>query len=575
MDLLSVLIQKNVLDQEKAAALRSRAATESRPVETFIIEENILDEETLFQYKGEALNIPIRNVKGEDIPGSVLDLIPEESAKYYSMVPLKEEKGKLEIGMVYPEDVKAREALQFLARQGNFSYAIVLISPKTFDALMRRKRDAKQEVEQALEELQEDIAKEKKNVPSTAELSRLVEEAPITKMVAVVLRNAVEGKASDIHIEPTKKDLRVRFRFMGQLHASLVLPLKAHAAIVARVKILADMRIDETRIPQGGRFSTTIEGKAIDFRVSTLPTAMGEKVVIRVLDPETGLKDFEQLGLEGVALEKIKEAAKAPYGLLFATGPTGSGKTTTLYAVLRSLNKTNVNIVSLEDPVEYVIQGVNQSQVQPEIGYDFAQGLREILRQDPDIIMVGEVRDAETASLAIHAALTGHLVLSTLHTNNAIGIIPRLVDMGVDRYLLPATLSAGLAQRLVRRLCEECKEEVKPKKAIQGLLDREVASLPEYVRKEMEPQIARGTIFEPKGCDACGTTGYAGRIGVFEVLVMTEELAGIILEKPSEHEIQKEAERQNMLNMRQDGIKKVLEGITTIEEVLRATAENQ
>ncbi|MDP2637297.1 MAG: GspE/PulE family protein, partial [bacterium] len=348
--------------------------------------------------------------------------------------------------MVSPEDAAAKDALKFLARQGNFIYTVSLISFSTFEALLRQYRNLKGEMTEALEALQKEVH-EKLGEEGEAKgrtLARLVEEAPVTKMVAVILRTAVEGQASDIHIEPTKDQVRVRFRFLGELHASLFLPKKIHEAILSRVKILSNMRIDETRTPQDGRFSAPIEGVSIDFRVSTFPTALGEKVAIRVLDPQKGLKKFEDLGLSGSNLAKVKAAIKKPYGLVLSTGPTGSGKTTTLYAVLQLLNREGVNIVSIEDPVEYLVEGINQSQVRPEIGYDFASGLRQILRQDPNVIMVGEIRDKETASLVIHAALTGHIVLSTLHTNNATGVIPRLIDMGIDRYLIPSTLSIAV-----------------------------------------------------------------------------------------------------------------------------------
>jgi type IV pilus assembly protein PilB len=332
------------------------------------------------------------------------------------------------------------------------------------------------------------------------------------------------------------------------------------------------LKIDEMRVPQDGRFSAKFDGKEVDFRVSTFPTTEGEKVVLRVLDPTTGLLDLGELGLVGRNLRVIKEAIEKPYGMILATGPTGSGKTTTLYAIMRILNEEGVNIVSLEDPVEYHIEGVNQSQTRPDIGYTFATGLRSIVRQDPDIIMVGEIRDEETAFLATHAALTGHLVLSTLHTNNAIGTIPRLIDLGIKPYLIPPTLSISLAQRLVRRLCPECKKKVKPSTKIKDLILSELEAIPESAKGELKiPKEI--TIFEPVGCKKCRFEGYSGRIGVFEVLTMTDNLAELILKEPSEVKIAEEAKRQGMITMKQDGILKVLEGITSIEEVLRVAEE--
>jgi type II secretory ATPase GspE/PulE/Tfp pilus assembly ATPase PilB-like protein len=484
----------------------------------------------------------------------------------------------LEVGMVRPEDSKAQEALKFLARQGNFLYRVLLISQSNFEALMRQYRNVKSEMERALEELEQEIQIKSSAARREAAMAqRLVEEAPITRMVAVIIRTAVEGKASDIHVEPMVDRVRVRFRSLGELHASLSLPAKAHQGIIARIKILSNMRIDETRIPQDGRFSTTIDGKQIDFRVATFPTPLGEKVAIRVLDPSMGLKSFEDLGLLGANLAKIKSAAKRPFGLILVTGPTGSGKSTTLYAVLQDINHEGINIVTLEDPVEYFIAGVNHSQIRPEIGYSFASGLRQILRQDPNVIMVGEVRDSETASLVIHAALTGHIVLSTLHTNNALGVIPRLIDMGVDKYLIPATLNLALAQRLVRRLCEHCREKVKPEKAIREIIEQELAAFPTQEKQQLEAFLGKDgkdiSTFLPKGCKKCGNTGYTGRIGIFEVFLTNERVTDIILTELTEARLAQEAKEQGMITMRQDGILKVLEGITTIEEVIRVTAE--
>jgi len=459
MDTLKVLVDKHLLKKEEAEQIQKEVASSGEKAEEILLKRRMIEEDLLFETKSEAVGVRLKQVVSEEVPLKVLELIPEDSAKYYSMVPLTSSENALEVGMVYPEDVKAQEALQFLARRGNFSYRVFLIRLSDFDSLMKQYRSLKQEMKRALEELKEEMGKDEKPQAGKYSQERILEEAPVTKMVAVILRNAVEGGASDIHIEPSKKQVRVRFRFLGELHSSLFLPAGTSQAIVARIKILSNMKIDETRKPQDGRFSAPISGRTVDFRVATLPTPQGEKVAIRVLDSSAGFKSFEELGIEGINLDRIKRAAQKPFGLLLATGPTGSGKTTTLYTVLRHINKETVNIVSLEDPIEYYIEGVNQSQVRPEIGFDFAQGLRQVLRQDPDIVMVGEVRDNETATLVIHAALTGHIVLSTLHTNNAAGVMARLVDMGIEKYLIPTTLSLAIAQRLVRRLCDNCKSK--------------------------------------------------------------------------------------------------------------------
>lgn len=578
MNIIDVLVEKRLLDEAKGAELKAQVQAENKSAETLVLEQKLIDEGLLFSLKSEELRLPLRVVDVRDIAAKVFELIPEDAARYYSMVPLARGEGNVEIGMVYPEDFRAQEALKFLARQNGFSYTIVLITISTFSALIKQYQGLKGGVKRALEELEQHIQVEAAQGKDGAVVRRVSEDAPITKMVAVILRNAVEGGASDIHIEPTREKLRVRFRFLGELHPSLFLPMSAHQAVVARIKILANMKLDESRLPQDGRFSAPLDNRTVDFRVATLPTPFGEKVAIRVLDPTLGLKGFEDLGLEGRNLQKIKDAIKKPYGLILSTGPTGSGKSTTLYSILNSLNKGEENIVSLEDPVEYFIEGVNQSQVRPELGYDFAQGLRQILRQDPDVIMVGEVRDNETATLIIHAALTGHVVLSTLHTNNALGVIPRLIDMGIERYLLAPTLSVALSQRLVRKLCSVCRQKVAVSKALQNLVEQEVAMAQPDFQKTVGAYVNASkemAMYTPKGCKECGGSGYAGRIGIFEALEMTDELAELIYGDISEAALKKEARRQGMITMRQDGILKALEGATTLEEVLRVTTETE
>jgi type IV pilus assembly protein PilB len=574
MSLIQQLVKKGILKEKEATTLEYEIKTSGKREEEMILERKICPEIELFKLKSEILKIPLKIVDPEEVPLEILKLIPEDSIKYYQMIPLAKKENILEIGMVYPEDLKAQEALKFLARQERFSYKVFLITFTNFNQLLKKYWSLTKEVEKALGELEEELKpKEIEIRPARPEeFERMAEEAPVVKIVAVILRHAVDGGASDIHIEPTREKLRVRFRFLGILHSSIFLPLRIHPAVVARIKILANLRIDETRIPQDGRFSTKIGPNLIDFRVSTFPTTLGEKVVLRVLDPTKGLKSFNQLGLTGRNFKVMKEALKKPYGLILATGPTGCGKTTTLYAILRALNKEGVNIVTLEDPVEYFIEGVNQSQIRPEIGYKFSTGLRHILRQDPDIIMVGEIRDEETAALAIHAALTGHLVLSTLHTANALGVIPRLIDMGVAPYLIPPTLNIALAQRLVRVLCPECKKKKRAKEKEKELILKEIEALPEIIKKTIKIPSPL-YLFEAKGCKKCNFEGYSGQTGVFEVIIMSDQLAEIILKEPTESNIAKEGERQGRITMKQDGILKVLEGITTIEEVLRVAEE--
>lgn len=576
MSLLKELVDKGIMaDEEQIKAIENEIKETGQREEEVLLKRKVVPEAVLFQLKSSLLKIPLREIETDKVSLETLELIPEETAKYYQMIPIEKRDHLLEVGMIYPEDLKAQEALKFFARQGNFNYKVFLITSTTFNNLLKQYKTLKKEVGKALEELEGEMEEKvslKRVSPAASEFERMAEEAPITKIVAVILRHAAEGGASDIHIEPTKEQLRVRFRFLGSLHSSIFLPLAVHPAVVARIKIISNLKIDENRKPQDGRFSTKVYGKLIDFRVSTLPTTLGEKVAIRVLDPTTGIKTFEELGLDERNMDIIKKNVLKPYGLILSTGPTGSGKTTTLYALLQILNKEGVNIVTLEDPAEYFIEGINQSQVRPEIGYTFASGLRHILRQDPDIIMVGEVRDEETASLVIHAALTGHIVLSTLHTSNALGVIPRLIDMGVQPYLIPPTLQLAIAQRLIRRLCDHCKEKIKPVPKVRDLILKEYKNLPAAVKKSIKLEEPL-TIFTNKGCSKCGQSGFSGRIGLFEALSMNESLAKVIATDSSEAAIKKEAERQGMLSMRQDGILKVLQGITTIEEIFRVAEE--
>ena len=578
-NLIQQLVKKNFLTKEKASALEFEIKNSGKREEELILEKKIIPENILFALKGENLGVPFKEeVLAEDVSLKVLDLIPEESARYYKMIPIAKKENVLQVGMIYPEDLQAQEILKLLSRKNKFTFQIFLITPTVFNNILKQYRTLKEEVEKALRELEGESKTEKteKKTVEGIEFERLVEETAVPKIVAVILRHAVEGEASDIHIEPTRDKLRVRFRLDGILHPSIFLPMDIHPAVIARVKILSNLKIDETRLPQDGRFSIKIGDKSIDFRVSTFPTTLGEKAAMRILDPEEGLKKFDELGLEGRNFEVIREAMQKPYGLILATGPTGSGKTTTLYAFLRMLNKEGVNIITLEDPVEYFIEGVNQSQVRPEIGYDFATGLRHILRQDPNIIMVGEIRDQETAALATQAALTGHIVLSTLHTNDALGVIPRLIDLGVKPFLIPPTLSVVLAQRLVRKLCQFCKEKVNPSKEIGNMILREFSGLPEIIKKTLPFKISQEQdvfVFRAKGCKKCGLKGYAGRIGVFEILSMNKQLSEIVLREPSEEKIFIEAQKQGMITMKQDGILKVLEGITSIEEVIRVAEE--
>ena len=572
--LLQTLIERSILSEEGAQALEKEISSSAETEEEAILRKKILTEKSLFEIKSEITGFPLKTVDIEEVLLKALEFIPEESAKYYKMVPLKIEGNTLEVGMVFPEDLKAQEVLDFLARQNRFSYKIYLINFTNFYEIIKQYGTLKGEFSKALESLEGELNEEKKaKVAAPSDSRPLVEDAPVIKMVAVILKYAVDGEASDIHIEPMKDKSRVRYRIDGKLHASIFLPNKTHPSIVARIKILSNLKIDETRVPQDGRFSTTVYNKEIDFRVSTFPTSLGEKVVIRVLIPGDQAATLEDLGFEGRNLELVKGAIEKPYGLILSTGPTGSGKTTTLYTLLDMLNKEGVNIVTLEDPIEYFMKGINHSQIRPDIGYGFAEGLRSILRQDPDIIMVGEVRDEETSSLVMHAALTGHIVLSTLHTNNAVGVIPRLIDMGIPPFLIPSSLTVMIAQRLVGALCPHCKKKKENiSQDIINIFEKELLSIPEETKKELD--FSFGELYDAVGCKKCNWRGYKGRIGLFEVFEMTEELSALTISSNlSEELLIAEARRQGMITIRQDGLIKALKGKTSVEEILRAGEE--
>lgn len=562
--LIDALIAKNALPAQEASQIREETKEKGASPEEILYRHGIT-ESAVAEAKSELTGYPIKNLEGIRLPFEVLKDIPEESARFYRIIPLGREEGYLNIGILAPEDSAAHEAIKFIAARLNLPPRIFIITPSDLEIVLREYHGLTGEVSKALGEFEKEQTAPEAPSPKREEKKKITEETPVIKIVGVILRHAIEGHASDVHIEPERERVRIRFRVDGILHTSLLLPPEVHASLVSRIKVMTNMKIDETRIPQDGRFHEKILDRDIDFRVSTLPTAFGEKVVIRVLDPTTGIATLPGIGLTGRNLTLIEENIKRPNGLVLITGPTGSGKSTTLYAALQILNQEGSNIISLEDPIEYYIPGVNQSQVRPEINYDFATGIRHVVRQDPDIIMVGEIRDKETAALAIHASLTGHLVLSTLHTNNATGVIPRLIDMGIDPYLIPPTLILAVGQRLVRTLCADSRKAIKLTGKLKDDIVREIETMPAHIRQEAEEALP-DVIYQAEVSSSC-PKGTRGRIGIFEVLSMTPELEKIILGGPSEAKILEEAQRQGVITMRQDGILKVLRGIIGLEEL--------
>ncbi len=523
-------------------------------------------------------DVPVRSIGDTKVAYEVLKYIPEESASHYGLVPLGVVEGVLEVGMVDPDDMEGIDALNFIARATGMPFKIFKIVREDFDRVLGMYRGLGGEVERAVSDLEKERAPDKMKSaehetssldiedPSIGRgpgegMAKIREDAPTIKIVSTILRYAVDGKASDVHIEPQPSGVRVRYRVDGELHTSVILPLSTHRALVARVKVLASMRLDEMRKPQDGRFSASIDKRQIDFRVSTFPSYNGEKVVIRILDREQGYIPLDQIGLTPRNLELIRKAVTASHGLVLISGPTGSGKSTTLYSMLNEVDREHKNVLSLEDPIEYYVEGVIQSQMRPEIGYTFANGLRTTLRQDPDVIMLGEIRDGETAKLAIQAALTGHLVLSTIHTNDAVGTIPRLIDMGVDPYLIPPVLIVSIAQRLVRTFCPDAAGETPLSASQRKSIEKQLESLPEKYRFKVPDMV-----YEPVRTSTC-PTGLRGRMAVFEVLEMSPAIEKIVLDDPVDSRVWAAARAEGMLTMQEDAMMKAFDKHIPFSEV--------
>jgi len=557
--LIQGLVKNGVLSSEDAQTVQKSAQEKNVALEDMLREVGV-SQESILEAKSGGSGVPTRVLGDEQVPFNILEHVPEESASHYGMVPLGVVDGVLEVGMTDPTNIEAIDALNFLTRKKGLPFKVFLISGEDLKKVLAMYNSLGGEVGRALNELETELTADEKNIQEaideqeTTGETHIKEDAPVIKIVATVLRYAVDGRASDVHIERTDKLVKVRFRVDGVLHTSLSLPGNVHQAIVARIKVLSAMRLDERRKPQDGRFSATIGGHKIDFRVSTFPASNGEKIVMRILDRERGFIPLEEIGLSEDNMEKVRSAIAHPHGLILVSGPTGSGKSTTLYSILAEMDRETKNVLSLEDPVEYFIDGVSQSQVRPEIGYTFATGLRTTLRQDPDIIMVGEIRDAETAKLAVQAALTGHLVLSTIHTNSAIGVIPRLVDMGVDPYLIAPTLVLAVAQRLVRRVCPGAEDGQVINASTRAMLDAQFGDL----SAEHKPEIPE-KLYEAKPTADC-PSGLRGRLAVFELLPMTAGLERQILTDASEEKVRAMARKDGMLTMKEDAILKSFEG---------------
>ena len=577
LKLLQLLVENNLVSLEKAEEIRQKTIDKGESLAVFLIANKLINEEKLTELRAQVFGFQYHNLVDFDVPEEILNFLPEEISRTYKIICFGKENKAIKIGMVEP-NLKAMEAVNFLATEEKLTVEYFLISESSWQKSFKRYQKIEQEISSALEVKAQEEGDELIEVKSdSGDLSSdEINSAPVSRIVSVIIRHAVEARASDIHIEPFAKESRVRYRIDGILHTSLTLPKSIHNAVIARVKVLAKLKLDETRIPQDGRIRLVVNSREIDFRVSTLPLASNEKVVMRILDSVQGVQTLENLGFNQIGLKRIKEGIKKTSGMVLVTGPTGSGKTTTLYSILNILNQEGVNISTLEDPIEYEIKGINQSQVRPRIGFSFANGLRSLLRQDPNIIMVGEIRDEETAELSIHASLTGHLVLSTLHTNDAIGAVFRLLDMKVERFLLASTLKTVVAQRLARRLCEHCKQptELSPD-ARQEMID-ELKILPEKVIKTEMPDFTgidnmfnQYKVFKAVGCQRCENTGYASRVSISEVIEINEALKDMINNGDENLSIEAVRKTEDFISIKQDGIIKVFQGFTTMEEVLR------
>ena len=583
----SILKQGGVVDEPQLADLKLIAERSKQTLQETAIEQKVISEEDLTKLIGDYIGVPFVRIEPKDIPEDILKRIPEHIARQYNVVLFeKNEDDSLSLAMEDPDDV---QALNFIQKEIGYNTKVFLATKSNIlDCLENYRGNINAELDEVIA-VQKDASTEDQNVSQ----DDFAENSPIAQTVNLLLEYAIKSNASDIHIEPREDYVQVRYRIDGVLKEVNKLPRNVHGALVSRIKILSNLKIDERRVPQDGRFKIKVSGKQYALRVSTLPIADGEKVVMRILDESNQAVKLDQLGYWGLSLATVKDAMAQPNGMILVTGPTGSGKSTSLFSVLSELNTPDVNISTIEDPVEYKIPGVNQTQTNAKAGMTFASGLRALLRQDPNIIMVGEIRDGETANLGVQAALTGHLVFSTLHTNNAATCLPRLLDMGIEPFLIASTVKAVIGQRLVRRLCMNCRQEYTPNeeeiKYITEMFKINTESIKKIHNLEeqaFEDKIGGDTPMgstdsgiehlwrpNPEGCDECGHNGFKGRVGIYEVLGISIPIQKMITANATSNDIQDQAISEGMVTMQMDGLIKSLRGITTVDEVLRATRE--
>lgn len=567
-----LLLSEGLITEDQKEELHLESINLGKSEMSLVQEKDWLSSKEFAQAKAKFLEVPFVELAGKSIPPEILALVPEPTARNYKVIPLEKKSGTLHAAMLDPLDLPAIELLE---RSSGMKVTPLLAEKSDLEAALERfygEEKVEAEISEAVEAAApETTTKIEEHIKKMEDADEIIREAPVSRIVSRLLEYGVKARASDIHIEPREDKTRIRYRIDGVLRERFELPRRIHSSIVARVKILSRLRLDERRVPQDGRFKIEVGDMKVDLRVSIVPAVYGEKVVIRFLKDTGNVMKLEELGLYGVSLRRVKDTITQPNGILLVTGPTGSGKTLTLASSIDHINDVGINIVTLEDPVEINLGGVTQIQVNRAVGLTFASGLRSILRQDPDVVMVGEIRDHETAELAIHAALTGHLVFSTLHTNSAAGALPRLLDMGAEPYLLTSTINAVVGQRLVRTICEKCKKVYEPPQEVidqvRDVLGENIFD--EYAKKED----GKCVIWKGEGCERCEGSGYKGRTGIFEVLAASDEISRLVLERQPTQALEEQAIKEGMITMRQDGFLKVLKGLTTPEEVLRVTKD--
>ncbi len=554
-----ILIQEGLLTEEQCRQVLSEQSSSGHRLGYLLVKQGLVEENAITKVLARQYRMPAVDLSQFKVDPHISKLIPADMALKHTVLPLKREGRTLTVAMADPTNLGLIEDLKFITRYDLFP---VIAGEYTLRTLIEKQYETEdQQLSDILKDMEEEDIEVLEEQEDEVATQAQIEDAPVVKLINGFLIDAVKRGASDIHIEPFEHELRVRYRIDGALLEVMRPPIKMRAALTSRVKILSQLNIAERRLPQDGRLKLKMGNRVIDFRVSTLPVLFGEKIVLRILDKGNLTLDLATFGFEPKAEKDLMTAIANPYGMVLVTGPTGSGKTTTLYSALSQINNIDVNIMTAEDPVEYNLQGINQVQVRPDIGLTFASALRSFLRQDPNIIMIGEIRDLETGSIAIKAALTGHLVLSTLHTNDAPSTVTRMIDMGIEAFNVASAVNLVVAQRLVRRVCKQCKQEVTYDEPELLALNSDLDALSDF------------TFMRGEGCDACGGTGYAGRAGLYEVMAMSPDLRKLILQGASVADIRDKAVEEGMLTLRMDGLKKVERGVTTLEEVVKETAE--